>query len=104
MASFEELLNSAKNPGDDGPSETIYDDLGAAYNDRVSAGDAKVAELSGTVDASTKEIERLKAHNYDLLSAIQQGNSSDVRNKVNDANEGEAESDIVSLDDIITYS
>jgi len=102
MADFEELLSKLRNPGEDGPGETIYDDLNAAYNDRVSAGDAKVAELSAAGETANAEVARLKAHNYDLLTSIQQGNPSTVSsgNNVNAVTEDEV---IPSLSDIITF-
>ena len=103
MADFEELLSKLRNPGDDGPGETIYDDLNAAYNDRVSAGDAKVAELSAAGETANAEVARLKAHNYDLLTTIQQGNpptpSSGTSQEDNSGDEV-----IPSLADIITFS
>lgn len=103
MAEFEELLNALRNPGEDGPGETIYDDLNAAYNDRVSAGDAKVAELAAAKETSAAEIARLKAHNYDLLTSIGKGNPASVTSgAAQEDNSGDEE--VVSLSDIITYS
>lgn len=104
MASFEDHLNTLRNPGEDGPGETIYDDLNAAYNDRVSAGDAKVAELTTANETSAAEIARLKAHNYDLLSSVGKGNPSTVSSG-NDVNKNQDEDvEVASLADIITFS
>ena len=103
MADFNELIESLRNPGEDGPSETIYDDLGASYNDRVSAGDAKVAELTSALEEMTGELTRVKAHNYELLTAVQVGNPEDVSGDLGEINEGETDEEIVSLDDIVTY-
>jgi hypothetical protein len=103
MADFEELLSKLRNPGDDGPGETIYDDLNAAYNDRVSAGDAKVSELSTANETSAAEIARLKAHNYDLLSSVSKGNpSTPTSGTAQDDNSGDEA--VASLADIITFS
>jgi hypothetical protein len=102
MADFEELLNALRNPGEEGPGETIYDDLNAAYNDRVSAGDAKVAELSTANETSAAEIARLKAHNYDLLASVGKGNPASVSSGT--AQEDTTGDEVVpSLADIITY-
>lgn len=102
MAEFEELLSKLRNPGDDGPGETIYDDLNAAYNNRVSAGDAKVSELSTVNETSQAEIARLKAHNYDLLSQ-QQGNPPTVSAGTTQA-DTTGDEIVPSLADIITFS
>lgn len=101
MADFEELMNSLQNAGEDGPGETIYDDLRASYNDRVSAGDAKVAELTASNETANAEIGRLKAHNYDLLTQVQRGNPPTVNGKL-ESSEAE-ETKTVTLDDIISY-
>lgn len=103
MAEFEELLNALRNPGEDGPGETIYDDLNAAYNDRVSAGDAKVAELSTANETSAAEIARLKAHNYDLLTSIGKGNPTTVTSGTAQE-DNSSDEEVVSLSDIISYS
>lgn len=103
MADFEELLSKLRNPGEDGPGETIYDDLNAAYNDRVSAGDAKVNELSTVNETSAAEIARLKAHNYDLLASVGKGNPPTVTSgTTQEDNTGDEV--VPSLADIISYS
>ena len=104
MADFDELLNKLRNPGEDGPGETIYDDLNAAYNDRVGAGDAKVTELSNAKAELEAEKLRLMARNYELLETVGKGNPTTVTSG-NDVNGGETvEEPVVSLADIITYS
>lgn len=100
MADFEELLTALQNPGDDGPGETIYDDLRASYNDRVSVGDAKVTQLSTELDGARNENLELKSHNYDLLQQVQRGNPPTVNGT--NSSQGETESS-VTLADIITY-
>jgi len=101
MAEFEELLATLRNPGETAPPETIYDDLGAAYNDRVSASDAKITELSGALETTNSELLKVRAHNYDLLTAVQVGNGPDVRGDLDRVNEPEQV--FPTLDDIITY-
>lgn len=73
---FEGLLQSLINPGEDGPSETIYDDLRAAYNtvrDKADSAGAKISELTDSNSALSKTVEGLKSKNYDLLEAIGAG-------------------------------
>lgn len=103
MASFEDHLNTLRNAGEDGPGETIYDDLNAAYNDRVSAGDAKVAELTTANESSAAEIARLKAHNYDLLASVSKGNPATVSSGV-EQKDNTGDEIVPSLADIITFS
>lgn len=66
---FQELLNSLINPGEDGPSPTIYDDLSASYTDATSTRDAKIGETEGALAAALEELNRVKAMNYDLMIA-----------------------------------
>ena len=70
MAKFHDLLGSLREPGDDGVSPTIYDDLTTEYDAMESGGAAKVAELSDAIAARDAEIAALKAQNYDLLMAV----------------------------------
>ena len=101
---FEALMESLRNPGEDGPGETIYDDLGAAYNDRVGAGDAKVSELTAALEESNGKLQKVMAHNYELLTAVQVGNPEGVSGDLDGTNEDEAgDEEIISLDDIVTY-
>jgi hypothetical protein len=64
---FEELIAALREPGEDGVSPTIYDDLTASYSAVTEGSAAKIAELEETINAQTAEISRLKAVNYDLL-------------------------------------
>lgn len=66
---FEELLNSLRNPGEDGVPDTIYDDLSASYTESTSTRDAKIGESETALAAALAEIQRVKAMNYDLLMA-----------------------------------
>ena len=43
---FQELIDSLKSPGEDGPSPSIYDDLTNEYNTAVEGGRAKLDEMS----------------------------------------------------------
>lgn len=90
---FLELLASLQNPGEDGPSPTIYDDLSASYTDATSTRDAKIQVQGGDLEAAQAEILSLKAMNYDLLIAAGIDNSSDSGD-----NESEDNSDNDSKD------
>jgi len=64
---FAELLAALQNPGDEGLSPTVYDDLSIVYGDDVGSRDAKIEELNAGIQAREAEISRLKVLNYDLL-------------------------------------
>lgn len=73
---FEELMETFRNPGEAGLPETFADDLHAAYKDDLSVRDAAVAardlavkEATDKLTAAHNEQLRLKAVNYDLLMA-----------------------------------
>ena len=66
---FQELIDSLKSPGEDGPSPSIYDDLTNEYNTAVEGGRAKLDEMSVALEKSNGEVARLKALNFDLLTA-----------------------------------
>lgn len=100
---FDEALNSITSGLGEDSDMTPYDNLRAAYTSRVEAGDAKVAELEGGISERDSEIARLKAHNYDLLTAVERGNPSNIMGQVEDSASGGG-TDTVSLDDIVTYS
>jgi len=76
MATFEELMEQYRNPGDNGLPESFADDLAAAYQNDLSVRDAAVnerenqlTEKENALTAKDAEINRLKAVNYDLLVA-----------------------------------
>ena len=66
---FQELVDSLKSPGEDGPSPSIYDDLTAEYNTAVEGGRAKLDEMGVALEKANGEVARLKALNFDLLTA-----------------------------------
>lgn len=91
---FEGLLQSLINPGDEEPSETIYDDLRAAYNtvkDKADSAGAKISELTDTNSALSKTVEGLKSKNYDLLEAIGAGgdNAGDAESHGDDTSDAD---------------
>lgn len=58
-----DLLRSGDYP------DTIYDDLGNAYNSLADSGNAAVAEYALKIEELEREIQKLKAHNYELMMA-----------------------------------
>ena len=76
MATFAELMEQFRNPGENGVPETFADDLQAAYADDLSVRDAAVtareqaiADHQAQIAAKDAEVLRLKAVNYDLIKA-----------------------------------
>ena len=70
---FNELVETLRSPGEEGPDPSIYDDLVAEYAATVEAregAEAKIAELSSQYEAANAEVARLKAANWDLASSI----------------------------------
>jgi len=95
---FESLLASLINPGEDGPSPTIYDDLSASYTDATSTRDAKITTLSTDFEALQLELLAAKAANWDLMQLIPQ--SGEVADSGENTDDGEKpEDDEVSEDD-----
>lgn len=69
MGRFDELIELAQNPGENGIPDSIYDDLRTAYGDEMAeqsslneASTAKIQELEGRVS-------QLKAQNFDKMIA-----------------------------------
>jgi hypothetical protein len=80
---------------------TPYDNLRTAYNDLEAGSAAKVGELE-SANASLEETNKsLRAHNYDLLMAQSRGNSPAVQGVLDETSNDTT--DIVSMDDIISY-
>ena len=76
MATFDELMEQYRNPGDTGLPDTFADELVSAYQADLSVRDAAVTERENLlierqkeIDAAKAEAVRLKAVNYDLLVA-----------------------------------
>ena len=98
MADFNELLQSLINPGEDGASPTIYDDLSASYTEATSTRDAKITTLSTDFEALQLELLAAKAANWDLMQLIPQ--SGEVADSSETGDDGENPDDNeVSEDD-----
>lgn len=70
---FESLISTLMSPPEDGLPDTIYDDLRATYADasgRADSAAAKIEALTAENTSMIEEISRLKAANYDLLTAV----------------------------------
>lgn len=91
---FASLVEMLRNPGDDGLPDTIYDDLHGAYNDAVSAGDARVSELQGSIQEREAEISRLKSANYDLLMASRADTGGDGGGDGGDGDGGASDDEV----------
>lgn len=84
MATFEELMEKFRNPGETGIPENFADELTAAYQNDLSVRDAavkereaKLAEFDKEREAHADEVRKLKATNYDLMvSAPKPGDKS----------------------------
>lgn len=96
---FAELLAQLQNPGEDGLSPTIYDDLSAAYTNDTSTRDAKIEVQGSDLAAAQAEILALKAMNYDLLMAAGIDNSGDTGENEESESESESDPDDVGDDD-----
>jgi len=97
---FETLLASLVNPGEDGPSPTIYDDLTTAHLDATSSRDAKIGESDNRIAELEAELVRTKLMNYELMIAAvaepeESGNDGDNTN-------AEESDDIGDDDDFFT--
>ena len=95
MPTFDELLNQLRNPGDDGPPETIYDDIASTYNHDVTVRDSKISESEQALLDRESEISRLKSANYDLMmSQAAQGEGEQ------DTEEEPEESEDITINDL----
>lgn len=73
MGKFHELTDSL-GYGEDGVSlaypETFIDDARAAYDEDMSIPSSRISVLEADLAAAQQEIIRLKAHNYELITAV----------------------------------
>lgn len=97
MTDFNELVAHLREPGEDGLSETIYDDLSSSYALAVDGGAARVAEVEAASTELVAEIARLKALNFDLLMAA--GSEPAVESADETSTESDGEPSIDSLFD-----
>lgn len=96
---FEEMLALLKTPPEEGVPDTIYDDITAAYNDvsgRADSAAAKIGELTAANETLLGQINDLKAKNYDLLTAVDNGPNTAV-------DDGDSDDDTDDDTDIFDY-
>lgn len=86
MADIKVLLDSLREPSEEGVSDSVYDDIGSAYDEAVEIRDAKIAEYEERIQSAESEISRLKSANYDLLMSTTVDDSND-----NDSDDSEDE-------------
>jgi hypothetical protein len=103
LADFAELLNSLINPGEDGPSPTIYDDLSASYTEATSTRDAKIQVTEESLAQLQAELLQAKAANWDLLQSIPSGDSGEGdeggESDGDSDNDGDSDADNIGDDD-----
>lgn len=93
MADFAELLASLVNPGEDGPSPSIYDDLSASYTEATSTRDAKIGVVSEELEALKLELLAAKAANWDLMNSLPVAESEDSGDNEDDTDNSEDDSE-----------
>lgn len=94
MPEFAELLNELRNPSEDGPSETIYDDISNTFNHAVETRDAKISESEERIKESESEISKLKSANYDLMMSSSVGNGGDTETVEDETDSSEGIDDL----------
>lgn len=98
MSDFHELLDGARNPGEDGVSPTIYDDLESSYNTAGETAAARIAELEASLAEGATKLQSVMAHNYELLQAVSNTPDPTATNP-----EPDGADDEVELEPIFTY-
>jgi len=96
MATFEELMEQFRNPGETGLPENFAEELQTTYAEDLSVRDAavaardqEIADRDAAIAARDAENVRLKAVNYDLLvAAPKAGNPANDNKPDGDAAQG----------------
>lgn len=88
MATFDELMEKFRNPGEEGLPENFVDELETVYKDDLSVRDAAVTERQNRLEETQKEIEardkevlRLKGVIYDSMVAAPKAGEPDNENE-----------------------
>lgn len=99
---LEHLIELLQNPGDDGPPETIYDDLRNAHTAAVDGvretSGAKIAELEAAIGERDARIDKLMRDNWDLFEQIPKAGDDDQPDSDADTTD-----QAQTIDDLITY-
>lgn len=104
MGKFHDLTDSL-GYGEDGTSlqypDTFIDDARSAYDEDMSIPSARISVLEADLAAASAEIIRLKAHNYELITAVPdepgEPNSDDADNDSADDDNSDSDEGVDSL-------
>jgi len=66
---FEDILAKLREPGEEGITPELFDELKKEYDQDLSIRDAKVTQTTTAAQAKDAEIQRLKVINFDLLQS-----------------------------------
>lgn len=87
-----DLLRSGEYP------DTIYDDLGSAYKSLADSGNAALSESKLRVAELEAEVQKLKAHNYELMMSSSE--FAPEVSRVDDDDDEHYEGESESFDDL----
>lgn len=97
MATFEELMEQFKNPGEQGVPADFADQLTTTFQDEIGVREAaiqereaKIAEFDKEREAHNAEIRKLKAVNYDLMVSAPKPGETKPGQQDNDDESGAA--------------
>jgi hypothetical protein len=76
MARFHDLVNSIKEPGEDGVEPSIYDDLTTEYESVIENSTASVRMRDDKIAELTGQLGTLKSQNFDLLMKVGTGDNT----------------------------
>lgn len=95
MPNFHDMIKALREPDENGPSETIYDDLVREYDTAFEGYTANTNTLAQQLAEKDAEVARLKSANYDLLMSVGTGS------KPEDLSDNEQDKP-VTFDDLFT--
>lgn len=103
MASFEELLALAREPGENGLPDTIYDDMEFAYQDALAQAAQDADGNTARIQELESRVSKLTSENYDLLmNSSATGNEGDTSGNGAPGSESDEddEPDTKTIDDL----
>lgn len=98
-----EWLRDRLDDGEYATAETFVKEVfgkAGRYDDDMGAAKAKIAQMAESGEASAKEIQNLKARNYDLLMQVPVGENEGDGTVVETANE---DGEVIHIDNLFTY-
>lgn len=102
---FADILNAGRTPGEDGIPESIWDDLEGAHTDDVTIRDSAIAEKDAALEELAATLQRVQAHNYELLMVAESAEPNEESDADGDGdedgddNDGEIASDEDAIDE-----